>query len=145
MGQSQPSDTYPWTWEPTLAVALATALVPVMSLQLGRSLALFLSGAGWHWPPSSSLFTSAWAILKGEHLASLAGDLPDPGRAMWAITGLLCASTVAAAARLGSRHIAVRRHRGMATASEANQLLGLSRLRSHRAVIRPDLYKRGRR
>ena len=116
-----------------------------MSLQLGRSLALFLSGAGWHWPPSSAVFTSTWAILKGQRLASLASDLPDPGITMWLIAAVLCTGAAVAAGWLGSLHIATSMHRGMATVSEANQLLGLARLRSHRAVIRPDLHGRGRR
>ena len=43
-------DPYPWTWEIPAAVILATLFVIVIGIQLGRSVANLLAGAGWTWP-----------------------------------------------------------------------------------------------
>ncbi|MBB1510641.1 hypothetical protein [Tessaracoccus sp. MC1756] len=107
-------------------------------------MALFVAGAGWHWPPGSDLVAGTWSILRGDTLAGLEPDATtDPGALMWIIAALICGAVIAATVWAMCRHLAATRHRGMARAPEAAKLLGTARLRSHRAVIRPDLYAKG--
>ena len=50
MQRERRRDPYPWTWEIPVAVILATLFVIVIGIQLGRSVANLLAGAGWTWP-----------------------------------------------------------------------------------------------
>ena len=109
------------------------------------SLTLAAAGAGWHWPPSAALVTSSWGILTGDLHAGLT---TTHGVATvwvaWVIAGAVFIAGLAAAIVLALRVTSGRRFKGMATAGQAEQLLGLGRLRAHRAVIRPDLYRKVR-
>lgn len=146
MALSQHEDRYVWTWEPAAGSVTGLILLATFSLQVGRSLALRLTGAGWRWPHNTDLFTSSWSILRGNTLAGLEGaPAADPGYLMWIMTAVIFSAAIGAAGWVSVRHLAGARHRGMATAGEANRLLGTARLRSHRAVIRPDLYAKQRR
>ena len=55
----------------TTAVALATLFVIVIGIQLGRSVANLLAGAGWTWPDAnagafpSPIGTAFWTSLPG--------------------------------------------------------------------------------
>lgn len=155
MQRERRRDPYPWTWEIPLAGVLVVVLVLAVSVQLGRSLANAIAGAGWTWPDSSAgagtspLGTSFWSsiprVVAGDSVAGLAA----PVHADVAGTGLLWASLLlfltAACCVLGLvghrllRRWGPGRMRGMATPMEAEQLLGLSRLRSVVGVVRPDL------
>lgn len=138
----QHEDAYAWTWEPALAAVTTVALFAVVALQAGRSLTLVAVGAGWHWPPSAALVTSSWGILTGDLHAGLA-TAGDGGlvEVAWVIAGALFITALVAAITLALRVMALRRIKGMASTGQAEQLLGLRRLRTHRAVIRPDLYR----
>jgi hypothetical protein len=62
---------------------------------------------------------------------------------MWACVGIVEVFVVLAVVwvvRFGLDRWGPARLRGMATAAEAESLLGRSRLRRHARVIRPDLY-----
>ena len=146
MTDSQHDDGYAWTWEPAVGAFTAVALLAVVAVQAGRSLTLAAAGAGWHWPPSAALVTSSWGILTGNLHAGLT---TTHGAATvwvaWAIAGALFLAGLAAVTVIALRMTAVRRFKGMATAGQAEQLLGLGRLRANRAVIRPDLYRKGHR
>ncbi|WP_299449605.1 hypothetical protein [uncultured Serinicoccus sp.] len=143
MQQDRLKNPHPWTYEIPLAIAVTLVLVAVLGVHTGRAVANLLAGGGWGWPPATELFPSLPGLLRGDAGAGLTnpGVVADP-RALrtWVIVtaalnliGALVASVVAYR-RLGSGRL-----RGMASRTEAASLLGLPRLRKHRAVIRPDL------
>ena len=43
-------DPYPWTWEVPLAVAGSAVVAIVGGVHVGRAVANFVAGIGWHWP-----------------------------------------------------------------------------------------------
>ncbi|MHA6510803.1 hypothetical protein [Tessaracoccus sp. Y1736] len=148
MTDSQHDDGYAWTWEPPVGALTTIALLGVVAVQAGRSLTLAAAGAGWHWPPSAALITSSWGILTGNLHAGLTTHgttAVGMARVAWAIAGALFIAGLTAAIVLALRVTAGRRFKGMATTGQAEQLLGLGRLRATRAVIRPDLYRKSHR
>jgi hypothetical protein len=134
MQRSRRRDPYPLTWEVPLALTAAVLLVLAGGVHLGRAVANLLAGAGWALPARAELFTS----------------LPGPGAAptlVWVcvtVTELALLAATAAAAKAGLDRWGPGRLRGMASRGEAEQLLGLSRLRKAAPVVRPDLYGPGR-
>ena len=143
MSDSQHDDGYAWTWEPAAGGLAAVVILALVAVQAGRSLALALAGAGWHWPPSTTLVTSTAGILTGNLNAGL-GSVAVAGEpwVAWITAAVLFVAAVIAAVVVAVRWVASRRHKGMATTAHAEQLLGLGRLRATRAVIRPDLYRK---
>lgn len=142
MTEAQHEDPYAWTWEPAVGILAAVSLFALLAVQAGRSLTLAAIGAGWHWPPSAALVTSSWGILTGDLHAGLA-TAGDRGvvEVAWVIAGALFIAALVTATILALRVTAGRRFKGMASSGQAEHLLGLGRLRAHRAVIRPDLYR----
>ena len=145
MTDSQHDDGYAWTWEPAVGALTTIALIGMVAVQAGRSLTLAAAGAGWHWPPSTALVTSSWGILTGNLHAGLTPHGTANVWVAWAIAAALFAAGLTAATVLALRVTAGRRFKGMATTGQAEQLLGLGRLRANRAVIRPDLHRKSHR
>ena len=143
MSDSQHDDGYAWTWEPAAGGIAAVAILALVAVQAGRSLALAVAGAGWHWPPSTTLVTSTAGILTGNLNAGLA-SVAGAGEPLvaWITAAILFVAALTGAVVVAVRGVAARRHKGMATTTHAEQLLGLGRLRATRAVIRPDLYRK---
>jgi hypothetical protein len=137
-------------------------MVIVVGIQLGRSIANLLAGAGWTWPTAaentsgfqtgSPISTAFWTSLPGVLGGDSAAGLTSPTTVRLAGPGLLAGSitvtelaliTVTAWAgvwlylRWGPG-----RMRGMATVAEAEKLLGITRLRKVAPIVRPDLYGR---
>ncbi len=158
MQRERRRDPYPWTWEIPLAVALAGGFAIVLGLQLGRSVANLVAGAGWTWPDldagqfTSPIGTAFWTSLPGvvtgdssaglaEHEAS-SGRLAGPSLT-W---GCLIATELLLAVALGWVAIVILqrwgpgRMRGMATSAEAERMLGVTRLRKVAGIVRPDLH-----
>ena len=144
MQQDRLRNPHPWTYEIPLAIVLTLVLIAVLGVHTGRAVANLLAGGGWGWPPATELFSSLPGLLRGDAGAGLTnpGVVADP-RALrtWVLItvvvnllGALVLSVVA------YRAWGPGRLRGMASRTEAASLLGLPRLRRHRAVIRPDLY-----
>lgn len=138
-------DTIPWTWEPFAGTVLIYLLVAVAMAQNARGLAYCLAGEGWRWPTAAAQVSSSLAVFAGHPAAGL------PGRSVPAVSPVLLYSclvvfeaaglvAVAVAVVAITRRCGPGRMRGMATRGDAQQLLGVSRLRRHAAVIRPDLY-----
>jgi len=112
---------------------------------LGVASALF--GHGWVLPASSTdLAAVVGGLLTGHPGQGLpaadAARVPGPG----AVYGCVLAAELAALLVAGTVGVLVGRYRrpgdarrGMATRHEAAQVLGVSRLRAARGVIRPDL------
>lgn len=141
---------YPFTWEIPVGAALLTLLLLVLGVHAGRSLALWNAGAGWHWPTGRAFLTSLPAVLQGNPLAGLHNVPGSPTTSAlygWIIAvELVILACLALTAIWALKRWGPQRLRGMATAAEAEATLGLSRLRKHRHIIRPDLYpvRRGR-
>lgn len=149
-------DPYPWSWEIPVAILVAVFLVVVLGIQLGRSAANLVVGAGWTWPAadtgavSSPVGTAFWAsvprILAGDAGAGLTDPVPDavasPG-VLWSVM-VLSQLVFLSVTVWGSANVYVRwgpgRMRGMATAAEAEKLLGVTRLHKVAAIVRPDLH-----
>lgn len=144
------TNPYPWTWELPLAVGCTILLALTMGMHLGRSLATGIGGAGWEFTTRRELFTSLPAIVGGDAGAGLARPLaaPVPTRTLLgSIVSIEVAllALIVWAAIVGLRRWGPARMRGMATGSEVEQLLGLSRLRRNAHIIRPDLHRPSRR
>lgn len=148
MQRERVQDQYPWTWEVPLAIACGVLVVGVAACQLGRAVANWFAGAGWRWPTPNKLVTSVPGLLAG----NAAAGLPDihhaaNAAALWGWltgVGLLTAVGFTFAGLWAWRRWGPGRMRGMATITEARELLGEDRLWKVRHVVRPDLYPAGR-
>ena len=156
MQRERRRDPYPWTWEIPTAVILATLFVIIIGIQLGRSAANLLAGAGWTWPDAnagafpSPIGTAFWTSLPGVLTGHADAGLPSPtpdglaGRGLvW--TGLALTEIALLTATIWVGVYAYQRWgpgrmRGMATSAEAEKLLGVTRLRKVAGIVRPDLY-----
>ena len=143
--QERRRDPYPHTWEIPAGTALMTLLLAVVGAQLGRSLANWFAGADWHWPKGRTLLTSIPAILGGNATAGLT-PTPHPAASPTAVIGwiiaveLILLATVVTGTLLAVRRWGPGRMRGMASRTDAETVLGITRLRRVRHIIRPDLY-----
>ena len=143
--QQRRRDPSPHTWELPAGTAIMTLLLAVLGAQTGRSLANWFAGADWHWPQSRTLLSSIPAILAGNPTAGLTPK-PSPAATSGAVIGwiitieLLLLMIVVTATLLALRRWGPGRMRGMATPADAETVLGVSRLRRVRHIIRPDLY-----
>ena len=134
-------------------------LVIAAGIQLGRSLANLVAGAGWTWPASatasatsgpfpsplgSAFWSSLPGVLAGHADAGLspvppASDLAAPA-ALWAclvVTELLLLAGCGWVGARGYQRWGPGRMQGMATAAEAETLLGITRLRKVANVRAP--------
>lgn len=149
MQRERVEDQYPWTWEIPLAVVCGVLVVGVGVIQSGRSIANWFAGAGWLWPTPDQLVTSVPALLAGDAATGLSGvQHPASAAALWgwmSVVGLLTVTASAFACVWAWRRWGPGRMRGMATVTEAHELLGEDRLWKVRHVVRPDLYPAGRR
>lgn len=159
MQRERRRDPYPWTWEIPVAVMLATLFVIVIGMQLGRSVANLLVGAGWTWPDAnagafpSPIGTAFWSSLPGVLAGHSDTGLPSPtpggpdglaGRGMvWTSLALTELTLLTATIWVGAyayQRWGPGRMRGMAAPAEAEKLLGVTRLRKVAGIVRPDLY-----
>jgi len=139
----------PLTWELPAALALGWVCVTAMLLPCARGAASWLSGGGWVWPSTGpSLSASMLGPMGGHPLAGLvattAAGLPGPS-AVYALVTLFEALWLAVSLlglRSWWRTWGPGMREGLATRSEVEKVLGRSRMRRHRAVIRPDLYSK---
>jgi hypothetical protein len=147
--RSRRQDPYPWTWEMPLAVILAVFVLISFGVHLGRAVANVLAGSDWRFPSRANLFSSLPAVLHGDARAGLAdlhGPAASPSTLLVCVTLtelILLAATVVLI-KLGLDRWGSGRMRGVATSSEAEKLLGVTRLRRSRKILRPDLYGRRR-
>lgn len=148
----QRRDPYPWGRPHEIALVVLGGLLICAALAaaagVGAAGALF--GRGWVWPPDNDHLVRTLGGLLGGHPGQglppeLAAKLPGP-RTVYGCVAL--AETLLVAALVAAVIGVVRYRRpndarsGIATRTEAEQVLGVSRLRSGRSVIRPDLYPR---
>lgn len=149
MQKARRQDPYPWTWEVPALVAIVLMLGLAVGVQVGRSLANLLSGAGWTWPIDQATFwRSLPAVAAGDASAGLAAPwAASSGHAspalLWTGIGLVETLLLIAAGWAGVwslRRWGPARLKGMATRPEAEQMLGLTRLRKVAGIVRPDLH-----
>lgn len=137
----------PLTWELPAALALAWVSVAAMLLPAGRGAAAWLSGGGWVLPKTgAALAASLVGLLEGHPSSGLAGaaasGVPGSGvvypllallEVAWLVVSLL-------GLRVWWRTWGPGMREGLAGRAEVEKVLGRSRMRRNRAVIRPDLY-----
>lgn len=148
MQRERVEDQYPWTWEIPLAVACGLLVVGVAACQFARSVANWFAGAGWQWPAPDKLVTSIPSLLAGDAAAGLSGVRHAASTAsLWGwmtVVGLLTITASTVVCVWAWRQWGPGRMRGMATITEAHELLGEYRLFKVRHVVRPDLYPSAR-
>jgi hypothetical protein len=147
--RSRRQDPYPWTWEMPLAVILAVVALISFGVHLGRALANVLAGSDWRFPGRVDLFSSLPAILRGDAgagLIDLHGPVASPSSLLVCIcaTELILLAATVVMIKLGLDRWGPGRMRGVATRGEAERLLGVTRLRRSRKIVRPDLYRKDR-
>ncbi len=148
MSATRTKDPYPLTWEIPLAILIAIAAVAAFGVHLARAIANLTTGHGWTWPPGSDeLVLSLPAVIGGNSTAGLVtGTTGTTPGVLWAVL-IIVQIVLLIVMTIGGIYAYTRwgpgRTRGMATRAEAEQLLGLSRLRKNKAIIRPDLYGKG--
>jgi hypothetical protein len=145
--ESRRHDPYPWTWEIPLGIVLVILNVLVCGVHLGRGIANVLGGAGWAFPRRADLFRSLPAVLRGDAAAGLDGfngSISSPSAVwMWAVaTEVMLLAFCLVVLKLVLDRWGPGRLRGMASRGEAERLLGVTRLRKVRTVVRPDLYRK---
>ena len=130
-------------------VALAGVLMLLgMAALAGLGVAATLAGGGWVWPHGSDTIGAVLGGLLTGHPGQglppdLAARVPGPvsvylGVAVAELVMLVLAGV--GGLLFWRHHHPGDARRGMATRSEAAQVLGRSRLRAARAIIRPDLH-----
>ena len=140
-------DPLPLTWELPAAAALAWVAVAATLLPAGRGAASWLTGAGWVWSENGAGLTASLVGLLTGHPsyglpAPTASALPTASvvyllvtlvELAWLIVSLLILRAWWRTWGPGMRE-------GLADRAEVEKVLGLSRMRRNRNVIRPDLY-----
>jgi len=124
-------------------------LVLACGVHLGRGVANVLAGAGWAFPGRVDLFRSLPDVLRGDAGAGL-DDLdrymPSPAT-LWTwtvVTEVMLLALCVFVLKMVLDRWGPGRMRGMASRGEAERLLGATRLRKVRSVVRPDLYGKRR-
>lgn len=144
MQRSRRHNPYPLTWEIPLAVACTVLLALVLGVQLGRGIANLTAGAGWLWPDTTWFFRSVPAVLAGDATAGLHTNGQVASRAglrVWLLaTEVAVVVVLALVGIFVVRRWGPNRLKGMASPADAERLLGMSRLRRVRHLIRPDLH-----
>jgi hypothetical protein len=147
--QSRRHDPYPWTWEIPLLIVLVILMVLVCGVHLGRGIANVWAGAGWAFPTRVELFRSLPEVLRGDAgggLDDLDGSRSSPAT-LWTwvvLTEVMLLAVCVFALKMVLDRWGPSRMRGMASRGEAERLLGVTRLRKVRSVVRPDLYRKDR-
>ena len=134
MQRDRRHNPYPLTWEIPVGVACGVLLVLAVGVHLGNGLAHVAAGRGWLWPHPSELFAGVPTVLAG---AATTGPI---GVRAWVVAvELVLVGVLGWAAIAGWRRWGPSRLKGVATRDQAEDVLGLSRLRRVAPVVRPDL------
>ena len=149
MQRARRTNPYPFTWEIPLTATVAMVLLLVLGIHAGRAGANFVAGGGLTLPSREALFTSVAGVLGGDAGAGLSGATAHLAGAaavrVWvAIIETLILALIVWVGKVSFDRWGPGRIQGMATRTEAERLLGRSRLRRAGAVVRPDLYGKGR-
>ncbi len=135
MQRARRHNPYPLTWELPLAIACVVLLTLAVGVHLGNALAHLTTGHPWVWPAPRDLFTTIPTVLASE----ASGRLVD-GRAWIVAVEVLLTASLGWVAYNTWQRWGPHRLKGMATADQAEQVLGVQRLRHNAPIIRPDLH-----
>ena len=149
MQQARRHNPHPTPWEVPLAIVVGSLLLVVVGAHVGRGIANAIYAGWWGFPDRADLFTSLPGLVGGDASAGLRTGHPTVAAApvLWSCIAAVEAAVlglIVAGIRAGLRLWGPSRVQGVATREEAERLLGRSRLRRHAAVVRPDLYGKGR-
>lgn len=134
--------------EAALVAVCAVLLAVSLAALAGLGAASLVVGGGWVWPRGSTTIThTLGGLLSGQPGRGLPAVLASrvPGRVV-VYSGVAVAELLLAVLAVTGGVLFIRWHQpgdargGMATRSEAAAVLGVGRLRSAMAIIRPDLY-----
>jgi hypothetical protein len=147
--RSRRHDPYPWTWEIPLAVILPILVLISFGVHLGRAIANVLAGGDWRFPSRVDLLSSLPPVLRGDAgagLVDLHGPDASPSNLLLCVaaTELILLAATVFLIKLGFDRWGPGRMKGVATPGEAEKLLGITRLRRSRKIVRPDLYGKHR-
>jgi hypothetical protein len=137
----------PLTWELPAGAAGGWLSVAAMLLPAGRGAASWLSGGGWLWPAGGGALT---ATLRGLPQGNLGAGLASSAPSALPPAGVVYLVVIAAEVawlslallglRIWWRTAGPGVPPGLAGRAEVETVLGVSRIRRDRMVIRPDLY-----
>lgn len=145
MQQSRRATPHPPGWEIPAACVLAALTVLAMAAHLARAVANLLATGSWAWTPRDQLVTALPSILGGDAGAGLPSGAGANTGLLYAcliVAEILALTVITAAVVAGMQRFGPSRVRGMASREDAENLLGLRRLRRNAPVIRPDLHTR---
>ena len=144
--RSRRHDPYPWTWEIPLVTVLAILVLIIFGAHAGRAIANLSAGSDWSFPNRVDLFGSLPAVLRAAGLIDLDGPVASPSTLLMCVvaTELILLAVTVLLLKWGLDRWGSGRMRGVATAGEAERLLGVTRLRRNRRIVRPDLYRKDR-
>jgi type IV secretory pathway TraG/TraD family ATPase VirD4 len=136
------------TWEVAVLALTGIAATVGAAALAGQAAAVAVTGGGWVWPAGSHAATRAVAgLASGRPGAGLTAEQAQRLPAGWVVYAGVGVGEVTAVALLVAAALFGRRwwrpndpSRGMATRGQAAAVLGVRRLRSARAILRPDLY-----
>lgn len=144
-------DPPPLTWELPAAAALAWVAVAALLLPAGRGAAFWLTGAGWVWPKTGAGLSASLVGLLAGHPGAGLTRATAPARPAAAVVYLLVSLVelvwlivALLALRTWWRTWGPGMRGGLADRVEVEKVLGRSRIRRDRSVIRPDLYEKSR-
>jgi hypothetical protein len=147
--RSRRHDPYPWTWEIPLVAVLGVLVLIILGVHLGRAIANVFAGLDWRFPNRLDLFSSLPGVLRGDAAAGLIdldGPVASPSTLLMCVvaTELILLAVTVLLLKWGLDRWGPGRMKGVATAGEAERLLGVTRLRRNRRIVRPDLYRKDR-
>lgn len=147
-------DPQPFTWEIPVGILTGVLLVLVLGVHLSRGVANLAAGGTWQPGRREDLFIGLPGILAGDAAAGLdATALAAVGQTaspvlLWTcliVVEITLVSLMVVITKVGLDRWGPGRVKGMATPADAEQLLGLTRLRRVAPLIRPDLHPAHRR
>jgi hypothetical protein len=147
--RSRRHDPYPWTWEVPLVTVFAILVLIIFGAHLGRAIANVVAGCDWRFPNRVDLFSSLPGVLRGDAAAgliSLDGPVASQSSLLMCVaaTELILLAVTVLLLKWCLDRWGPGRMRGVATAGEAERLLGVARLKRNRRIVRPDLYRKDR-
>lgn len=140
-------DPLPLTWEVPAATTAAWVVVAAILLPAGRGAASWLTGGGWAWPKTAVALTASLEGLLTGHpsygLSASTGATLPPAAIVYLVVALAELAWVSLSLLVllaWWRTWGPGMREGLASRAEVEKVLGRSRMRRNRKVIRPDLY-----
>lgn len=139
-------------WEAPVAAIGGVLLGAVFAALAGLGVASALWGGGWVWPHGTDTIQhTLGGLLQGHPGRALPATQERLVAGSGAVYGCIAVAELLLVVLAITAGVLIARYRrpgdargGMASRSEAEQVLGRSRLREAKAIIRPDLYSKQR-